>query len=216
MNRKLVVLAVVSLLGCQLKAEETKAAETKAVTTPAATKSAVTKSAATKAVTTPAATKSAATKAAEAKAVEAKPAETKVPDKIVKSDDQWKKSLSPSQFCIMRQKGTETPFNNKYDSFFKPGTYECAACGNKLFSSNSKYDSHTGWPAFFRPISKESIKVLQDNSLGMERTEVLCAKCESHLGHVFLDGPKPSGLHFCINSECLNFIPDPANTTTKK
>jgi peptide-methionine (R)-S-oxide reductase len=208
MNRKLVVLAVVSLLGCQLKAVETKAAETKV----AETKAAATKAAPTKA----AETKPAATKAATTMAAGTKPAEAKAADKIVKSDDQWKKSLSPSQFCIMRQKGTETPFNNKYDSFFKPGTYECAACGAKLFSSNSKYDSHTGWPAFFRPVSKESIKVLQDNSLGMERTEVLCAKCDSHLGHVFLDGPQPSGLHFCINSACLNFIPDPGSTTAKK
>jgi peptide-methionine (R)-S-oxide reductase len=143
-------------------------------------------------------------------------AETKPADKITKTDDQWKQSLSPAQFCIMRQKGTEAPFHNKYDSFFQPGVYQCAACGNQLFSSDSKYDSHTGWPAFFRPVSKDSIKVEKDNSLGMERTEVLCAKCDSHLGHVFLDGPKPGGLHFCINSACLNFIPDPASKTAKK
>jgi len=140
---------------------------------------------------------------------------TKPPDKIVKTEAEWKKTLSPAQFCIMRGKGTETAFNNKYDSFFKPGIYECAACGNKLFSSDSKYDSHSGWPAFFRPISRESIKVEKDTSEGMERTEVLCAKCESHLGHVFLDGPKPTNLHFCINSACLNFVPFTASAPDK-
>jgi len=115
------------------------------------------------------------------------------------------KILTPEEFHILREKGTEPAFTGKYLSNKKKGVYKCAGCGNELFLSDEKYDSGTGWPSFWAPASKDSIELMPDNSFGMRRTEVLCSKCGGHLGHVFNDGPKPTGLRYCINSIALDF-----------
>ena len=124
-------------------------------------------------------------------------------EKISKNDDEWQQQLSPDQFKICRKKGTEPPFSGDYWDTKEAGTYRCVCCGNELFDSNSKFDSGTGWPSFYQAISSEQVATKEDNSLFMRRTEVLCNKCDSHLGHVFPDGPQPTGLRFCINSASL-------------
>lgn len=121
------------------------------------------------------------------------------------SEEQWKKVLTPEQYYIARQKGTERPWSSKFEKFDEKGTYYCAACGNTLFQSNTKFDSGCGWPSFFEPINKKSIIYLPDNSHGMKRTEVQCGRCKAHLGHVFEDGPPPTGLRYCINGVILGF-----------
>jgi peptide-methionine (R)-S-oxide reductase len=126
---------------------------------------------------------------------------------VKKTDDEWRKELSPVQFNILREKGTERAFTGKYDDFFEEGTYYCAACGAELFTSKTKYNSGCGWPAFYEPATNKNIIEKTDYSHGMIRTEVLCAKCGGHLGHVFTDGPKPTGLRYCINSDALKFVP---------
>jgi peptide-methionine (R)-S-oxide reductase len=128
-------------------------------------------------------------------------------DKLEKTDDEWKKLLTPVQFDILRLKGTERPFTGEYDTLFDPGTYYCAACGTELFTSKTKYNSGCGWPAFYEPATNKNIIEKRDLSHGMVRTEVTCAKCGGHLGHVFNDGPKPTGLRYCINSGALKFQP---------
>ena len=129
-----------------------------------------------------------------------------MPKKIPKSEKEWKACLSPEQYRILREKETEVPFTGKYYKNKKGGMYVCSGCRKELFSSDTKYDSGSGWPSFYAPVSKESIELHNDASVGMNRTEVVCSRCNAHLGHVFNDGPKPTGLRHCINSASLKLI----------
>lgn len=125
--------------------------------------------------------------------------------KVVLKDEEWKKILSPEVYYIAREKGTERPGSSRFEYSKEVGTYYCAVCGNALFKSDTKFESGCGWPSFYEPISKSSIIYLPDNSHGMVRTEVQCGRCKSHLGHVFEDGPPPTGLRYCINGVVLDF-----------
>jgi peptide-methionine (R)-S-oxide reductase len=125
--------------------------------------------------------------------------------KIERSKEEWRALLTPDQFWVMREKGTERPFTGKYNRFKGEGIYRCAGCGNELFASETKYDSGSGWPSFYAPISEDNVETERDTSHGMARTEVLCSQCQAHLGHVFPDGPQPTGLRYCINSVSLDF-----------
>jgi peptide-methionine (R)-S-oxide reductase len=129
-------------------------------------------------------------------------------DKIVKTDEEWKQELTPEQYRVCRLKGTERPFTGEYYKTKEPGVYRCAACGNELFESETKYESGTGWPSFYKPIAEENVDTEHDDSYGMRRTEVMCSKCGAHLGHVFPDGPRPTGLRYCINSVSLKLDPE--------
>ena len=134
--------------------------------------------------------------------------------KVTMSEEEWKKILPSDVYYVARQKGTERPWTSKFEKFDEAGTYYCAVCGNALFKSDTKFESGCGWPSFYEPISKGSIIYTPDNAHGMTRTEVQCGRCKSHLGHVFEDGPPPTGLRYCINGVILDF--DKAKATEKK
>ena len=143
---------------------------------------------------------------AEATRIRAKVKAIPMTEKVKLTDSEWRKILTPAQFQVLREAGTEPPFKNEYTNNDERAIYVCAACGNELFESRTKFDSGTGWPSFYQPLARDKIVVLADNTGGMRREEVRCARCGSHLGHVFNDGPPPTHLRYCLNSASLKFI----------
>ncbi len=131
-----------------------------------------------------------------------------MPESRRKTDDEWRQQLTPEQYRIAREKGTERAFTGAYNDSKQPGVYRCVACGTELFRSDAKFDSGSGWPSFTKPVANENVKTVEDTSHGMRRIEVTCAACDAHLGHVFPDGPGPEGTRYCINSAVLKLEPE--------
>lgn len=127
--------------------------------------------------------------------------------KVIKTDAEWQRILTPEQFNVTRRAGTEAPYSSSLNDLHDKGTFHCVSCALPLFSSNAKFESHTGWPSFWQPIAKANVREAVDNSVGETRTEVLCARCDAHLGHVFNDGPRPTGLRYCMNGVAMKFVP---------
>jgi peptide-methionine (R)-S-oxide reductase len=139
-----------------------------------------------------------------------------MPEKVRKADEEWRRELAPEQYHVLREKGTERPWTGEYNATKDPGVYRCAGCGAELFRSEAKFESGTGWPSFYEPESPEAVETEEDTSFFMRRTEVLCATCGGHLGHVFDDGPRPTGLRYCINSCALELDREEARSPTSR